>query len=558
MDQYASILLIAILTISSAALVINYAPHIIGKGLLTPKHETVSCLSTSATQQGSISLNTTEASGPDWKIDAPYRVPFNSTYSGDVLIVMDTASLISEGKMNSDCSGIDITNATGGELAFWIEGGCNTPNTRIWVSMPSAGSGYIYYGGTTGSELSWSGKFFYMSNTSCPSGFTMESGSGGQFYHRFFRGNSSFGQTGGSDTENGGGTLSVGSSGSSGTVGTAPQTGSHYCAAAGHVHTFTINIANASIIPRYFDVIVCSNSKFETFTGLIGMFESLPPGWAYMSDFENRFPRGSDSYGGTGGSDTHSHSFSGSYSGWAGSYVSTLDTSPYTSCADDTHGHTVSGTTPVASNIPPYYTLVFGTGGSNASGIILMANSLPPLGYERLSSLDNRFPRVYSSSGLTGGSETHTHSVSVTTSGGDDSTSTIQSSQTNVASPSHTHTLTFEVTGSNIPPYISVLFVKREPEHRASLGQEEKRVVSTTTEIRIPLENIGSKEFKASKAYVVTTKGTFFSNASIDIGVGEVGTGRIYVNASLAEDEIREIRIIPDGCINPVKLKQTI
>ena len=53
-----------------------------------------------------------------------------------ILVVMDTKSLIDQGKMRSDCG--DIRFEDGGVLlSYWIESGCGTTNTRIWVKVPT-------------------------------------------------------------------------------------------------------------------------------------------------------------------------------------------------------------------------------------------------------------------------------------------------------------------------------------------------------------------------------------------------------------------------------------
>lgn len=77
----------------------------------------------------------------------------NTLTNYQVMITLDTASLISEGKMRSDCGDIRITEADGTTtLSYWIEDGtCNTTNTHIWVKVPSipASSTYtiqIWYG----------------------------------------------------------------------------------------------------------------------------------------------------------------------------------------------------------------------------------------------------------------------------------------------------------------------------------------------------------------------------------------------------------------------------
>ncbi len=77
----------------------------------------------------------------------------NTLTNYQVLVTIDTASLISAGKMNNDCSDVRFTEADGiTELSYWIEDGtCNTANTRIWVKVPSipASSSYtikMWYG----------------------------------------------------------------------------------------------------------------------------------------------------------------------------------------------------------------------------------------------------------------------------------------------------------------------------------------------------------------------------------------------------------------------------
>jgi len=82
----------------------------------------------------------------------------NNLNDYQVLITMDTQSLISEGKMSSDCSDLRFTGYNGEgaqiEIPYWIESGCNTPDTKIWVKVPSIPANgyatvYAYYGNTT-------------------------------------------------------------------------------------------------------------------------------------------------------------------------------------------------------------------------------------------------------------------------------------------------------------------------------------------------------------------------------------------------------------------------
>ena len=69
------------------------------------------------------------------------------------MITLDTATLVSAGKMQSDCDDIRIVGQNGEHYNYWIEPStCNTSTTKIWVkvkSIPSTGGiVYIYYGNT--------------------------------------------------------------------------------------------------------------------------------------------------------------------------------------------------------------------------------------------------------------------------------------------------------------------------------------------------------------------------------------------------------------------------
>ncbi|MEM3490028.1 MAG: DUF2341 domain-containing protein, partial [Nitrososphaerota archaeon] len=83
-----------------------------------------------------------------------YRVPItiqnnsgSAKTKAHIPIILNTASLISAGKMKSDCSDIRFTDEDKySPLFFWLEAGCNTTNTIFWVKIPflPAGSKTIY------------------------------------------------------------------------------------------------------------------------------------------------------------------------------------------------------------------------------------------------------------------------------------------------------------------------------------------------------------------------------------------------------------------------------
>jgi hypothetical protein len=71
-----------------------------------------------------------------------------------VAVTFNTASLISQGKMRSDCGDVRVYTSNGTKLPYWVEPGtCNTAATIVWVKVPyipARGSTvlYIYYGNT--------------------------------------------------------------------------------------------------------------------------------------------------------------------------------------------------------------------------------------------------------------------------------------------------------------------------------------------------------------------------------------------------------------------------
>jgi hypothetical protein len=90
---------------------------------------------------------------------------YNATLSNDlndyqILITIDTASLISQGKLKNDCSDIRFLDSDDKTLLnYWIESDCNTTNTKIWVKVPfipslTTKTIYVYYGNPSATSLS--------------------------------------------------------------------------------------------------------------------------------------------------------------------------------------------------------------------------------------------------------------------------------------------------------------------------------------------------------------------------------------------------------------------
>jgi hypothetical protein len=79
-----------------------------------------------------------------------------------VSFTLDTASLISTGKLQNDCDDIRITDSNGTLLDHWIaenSPGCNSSATRIWVKVPTVTQGtdattlYLYYGNSAANNI---------------------------------------------------------------------------------------------------------------------------------------------------------------------------------------------------------------------------------------------------------------------------------------------------------------------------------------------------------------------------------------------------------------------
>lgn len=120
-----------------------------------------------------LALAPTEA---DWVYrNWSYRQPIDISYTGGetlqeyqvLLDNIDTASLVSGSKMESDCSDMRFGDDAGNELNYYIvENTCNTSDTEVWVqteNFTSAGETiYMFYGNSSAtSESSMANTFSY-------------------------------------------------------------------------------------------------------------------------------------------------------------------------------------------------------------------------------------------------------------------------------------------------------------------------------------------------------------------------------------------------------------
>ncbi len=100
-----------------------------------------------------------------WLTNWNYRRPVTISNTGSaltdyqILVTIDTSSIITAGKMLSNGNDIRFTSSDGSTLlSYWIESGINTTSTKIWVKIPSILSGtntiYLYYGNPSAASAS--------------------------------------------------------------------------------------------------------------------------------------------------------------------------------------------------------------------------------------------------------------------------------------------------------------------------------------------------------------------------------------------------------------------
>ena len=103
----------------------------------------------------------------DWNYRKSVNISGSPSVLADfqVLMVVDTAVLMSGEKMSLDCGDLRFTDSDGKtELNYWIESGCNSPDTKVWVKVPfipiSGTTIYMYYGNFSAQSASNGEKTF--------------------------------------------------------------------------------------------------------------------------------------------------------------------------------------------------------------------------------------------------------------------------------------------------------------------------------------------------------------------------------------------------------------
>lgn len=154
-----------------------------------------------------------------------------------------------------------------------------------------------------------------------------------------------------------------------------------------HNHTYSGTTVSSNNLPPYLDVLMAKseNSNASLDGKMISMFNSLPPiGWEYYNDLDGKFPRGSNAFGGTGGSSNHSHTLSGNTNNSAvGTECRDLGAISHGSVR---HNHPYNFESNSATILPPYMMTIYAqrkesldTYSINEQSVIEITNFTPSL-----------------------------------------------------------------------------------------------------------------------------------------------------------------------------------
>ena len=129
-----------------------------------------------------------------------------------------------------------------------------------------------------------------------------------------------------------------------------------------HRHTMNHTHGATNNIPEYYDLrlIKPDSDTGEIPSGVCAFFlgSVIPDGWSYFSTAEGKFIRANASEGGTGGSNTHTHTYSGMSGGFNPSNVD-CESGGSDLPTDGTHYHSINHTHGTTDNIPLHRELLF-------------------------------------------------------------------------------------------------------------------------------------------------------------------------------------------------------
>jgi hypothetical protein len=388
----------------------------------------------------------------------------------EILVEIDTQSLIEDEKMQNDCDDLrflDSDNET--NLDFWIEGGCNTQSTQVWVMIPSLPKDgkiiYAYYGNekAPNSEIQWSGEFIMFSDsTDCSDGWEKAT----EYNNKFLYGSETSGEELGSNTHDHGG-LALTSSQIEVSTCKEGCTDNLYINKVSDL--YALNISEEENIPPYTTLLACKSDDLS-FTNQISYFDTtdLTDEWTDINEIEGKFVMISSVAYLTGGREDHSHNILENTSNILYQYSNYLGNGSKEESEAEGLFETYIDST---SNIPSYEVLYLAKSSSELSvgedNMIIPTTELPPLGWTYYSELENKIPMVGSNIGDTGGNNYHSHHI----------TSVLSSSNLGSISQKESLNMTFlDISmeeASNIPESISVIYAKRKNSTKLSIKEEE-------------------------------------------------------------------------------------
>jgi len=219
------------------------------------------------------------------------------------------------------------------------------------------------------------------------------------------------------------------------------------------------------VIPRFINAAPGDGRMILFFDGV-----TIPTGWTCIScdpadPFYQRFVRGAETYGTTGGSLTHNHTYSQAISSSNESAVSENWNSDNVST--NGHNHNLTTNLSAETNLPAYRQLRVirydnnGEPSTIPAGAVAIFESVSvPTGWTRYAAQDNRFVYGADTIGVTGGANTHNHDITGTI-GADNGTSLGArggGQQVVAAATAHTHTFSGQTSVVDAqPPYREIV-----------------------------------------------------------------------------------------------------
>jgi hypothetical protein len=395
----------------------------------------------------------------------------------DILVEVDTEVLIGEQKLLNDCRDIRfIDNDNSTTLPYWIEGGCNTKKTQIWVNIPATKSSekniYMYYGNreAVDNQEPWDGEFITLSVDNCIENWSNNN----VFEGRFLLASSEFGKTGGTNSHMH--NLVSSEDNCDNPVYIADAQGSNSCDTT-QDNIVSQVLTDSSNIPNYQNITMCSSKNgFLNTSSIIISEQDTPSTWTHISMLDNKFPRG-ESSDNPQISLTHTHE------------AQCINTS-----LEEISGHekylklnTISATESIDKQLP--YTKVNFISPQEsdviAENIIMMVSSIPPLGWNSYTQFNDTFILGSNNDFMsTGGEKDHSHITNIFLSKEITTPELLNKIKTTSICITDEN-LSLPTTVSDMyPPYLTVIFAQKKENlvdvSNFIMGEEEKGEVLGT------------------------------------------------------------------------------